>query len=264
MVADRRVGDIRMKISIVTGASSGMGREFVKQMSAKKEVDEIWAVARRKDRLEQLAAELETPVRAIACDLTNGDDINALRAKLEEEKPDVYMLVNCAGFAKFGNFGDISPEDEINMIDLDVRALVLMTQMVVPYMNQGGHIVQIASTAAFQPLPQMNVYAASKAFVYSYSRALNKELEIKGIGVTTACPGWTKTEFFDVAEKNAKADAVHTFSFMAKPENVVKKALHDAEKNREMSVYGLFNKVHLFFSKILPDSAIMGVWRLLK
>lgn len=253
-----------MAIYIVTGASSGMGREFVLQLGAKREADEIWAIARREERLRELSESCETKVRPIAADLEKAEDIARIKSMLEAERPEVKILVNCAGFAKFGAFGTIAPEEEMAMIDLDVKALVLMTQAVVPFMPQGGHVLQVASTAAFQPLPEMNVYAASKAFVLSYARALNVELQTRGISVTAVCPGWTKTEFFDVAEKNADKNAVHSSPFMAEPQKVVSAAIKAAERERELSVYGITNKAHLFFAKILPAGFVMNAWGWMK
>jgi short-subunit dehydrogenase len=253
-----------MGIAIVTGASSGMGREFVKQICENKYADSVWAVARRAERLDELRASIGGMVRPVECDLTNRDDIKKLADMLGSERPRVDMLVNCAGFAKFGTYDQVSLDDTLNMIELDVRALVYLTQTALPYMEEKSRVVQIASTAAFQPLPGMNVYAASKAFVLSYSRALNDELQQRGISVTTVCPGWTKTEFFDVAEKNASKNTVGKTLFMSTPEHVAASALKAANGHREMCVPGITNKIHLFFSKIIPDSLIMRIWKMLK
>jgi len=253
-----------MGIAIVTGASSGMGREFVKQICEHKYADSVWAVARRAERLDELRASIGGMVRPVECDLTNRDDIKKLADMLGSERPRVDMLVNCAGFAKFGTYDQVSLDDTLNMIELDVRALVYLTQTALPYMEEKSRVVQIASTAAFQPLPGMNVYAASKAFVLSYSRALNDELQQRGISVTTVCPGWTKTEFFDVAEKNASKNTVGKTLFMSTPEHVAASALKAANSHREMCVPGITNKIHLFFSKIIPDSLIMRIWKMLK
>lgn len=253
-----------MKIAVVTGASSGMGKEFAKQIGAQKCVEQIWVIARRKERLEELQKEVDTPLRIFAYDLTNMDHINELKQVMDTEKPGIQLLVNCSGFAKFGDFEQVREQDALAMIDLDVRALVALTMACIPHMLPGGHIIEIASTAAFQPLPDMNVYAASKAFVLSYSRALNRELGKKGVSVTAVCPGWTKTEFFDVAQKDASKGAVKNFLFLSKPENVVARALKDAGREKDVSVYGVFNKLHMFFAKILPDSSIMTFWNAMK
>ena len=242
-----------------------MGREFVKQIDNRQMVDSIWAVARREERLKELADECETPVVAVQCDLTSEDDIKeSIAARITAEQHEVSLLINCAGFAKFGGFDEITAKDVAGMIALNISALVKMIEMCVPHMKPGGRIVNIASTAAFQPLPDMNVYAATKAFVLSYSRALNRELGEKDISVTAVCPGWTKTEFFDVARENADNNAMKSFTFMMKPEAVVKSALNAAQKRSEVCVPGLFNKFHLFFSKILPDSSIMTIWEAFK
>ncbi len=254
----------KMSIAIITGASSGMGREFTRQASAEAMADEIWVVARRRERLEELQSELQTPLRIFECDLTQKADIDVLRLALEQEEPDVSLLINCAGFAKFGAVGQVSAADSLAMIDLNVRALVEITELVLPYMKQEARIIQIASTAAFQPLPEMNVYAATKAFVLSYSRALNVELEERGISVTAVCPGWTKTEFFDVAEKGANKEAVHQFPFMLTPQAVAKRAYKDAAKRRAVSIPGVINVGHFVFSRLMPASLIMTFWGLMK
>jgi len=253
-----------MKIAIITGASSGMGREFVKQVSAAGEVDEIWAVARRMERLEELKSQVSVPLRPLAYDLAVPENVHEIISLLAKDKAEIHLLVNCAGFAKFGNYEQISERDTMSMIDLNIRALVELTLECIPHMAAGGMMIEIASTSAFQPLPDMNVYAASKAFVLSFSRALNRELGPKDISVTAVCPGWTKTEFMDVAGKNANAGAVKNFMFLSSPEKVVTKALKDAKKRREVSVYGITNIFHMIFAKILPASSIMTFWNFMK
>ncbi|MEA4853917.1 MAG: SDR family NAD(P)-dependent oxidoreductase [Christensenella sp.] len=253
-----------MGIAIVTGASSGMGREFVKQISAHGQMDEIWVVARRKERLEALRSEVKTPLRVLSLDLTQQSSIDEILQVLQTGNPQVRLLCNCSGFAKFGDFEEVSINDALAMIDVDIRALVAVTMACIPFMPSGSHIVEIASTAAFQPLPDLNVYAACKAFVLSYSRALNRELGKKGVSVTAVCPGWTKTEFFDVARKDASSSAVKNFFFPSKPENVVARALKDAYREREVSIYGVFNKLHWFFAKLLPASSVMTLWDAMK
>jgi short-subunit dehydrogenase len=131
-------------------------------------------------------------------------------------------------------------------------------------MKERACVVQIASSAAFQPLPHMNVYAACKAFVVSYARALNVELQQRGISVTAVCPGWTKTEFLDVAGESAPETAVGKFPFMSDPRRVVKSALRAAALRREICVPGLTTKIHLFFSRIIPNSLMMRIWNMLR
>ena len=172
-----------MNIAIVTGASSGMGREFVRQLGGYVSVDEIWAVARRASALETLKAETSVPVRPIVLDLLEASSFTELEALLEAEKPNVRLLVNAAGFGKFGAYRKIPVEDDCRMIDLNCKALLLMTRLCVPYMQPGSHILELDSLSAFQPVPYITTYAATKAFVLSYSRAMNRELKAQGIRV---------------------------------------------------------------------------------
>ena len=142
-----------MNIAIVTGASSGMGKEFVLQLGAYAQVDEIWAVARRKDALEALNALTKIPVRPISLDLCKEESFKELSTLLETEQPQVRLLVNAAGFGKFGAFHKIPVEQELQMIELNCKALVAMTRTVLPYMQSGSHILQLDSLSAFQPVP---------------------------------------------------------------------------------------------------------------
>ena len=149
-----------MKIAIVTGASSGMGREFVRQLQNYIQPDEIWAIARRKSALEALSAETSVPVRPIVLDLGKAESFREFSSLLEAEKPEVELLVNAAGFGKFGDFQGIPLEDDLDMIDLNCKALVAMTRIVLPYMHRGSHILQLDSLSAFQPVPYITTYGA--------------------------------------------------------------------------------------------------------
>ena len=180
-----------MKIAIVTGASSGMGREFVMQLSQYVQVDEIWAIARREDALKALKAAV--PVRPVPLDLCDSQSFTRFAALLEAEKPEVKLLVNAAGFGKFGRFDKIPMEEECRMIDLNCKALVAMTRVVLPYMHSGSHILQLDSLSAFQPVPYITTYGATKSFVLSYSRAMNRELKGTGVRMMAMNPGCVKT-----------------------------------------------------------------------
>lgn len=253
-----------MGIAIVTGASSGLGAEFVRQIDQSRDVDEIWGLARNVKQLEEVGAGCKCKFVSIECDLTNQADLQKVTQKLKNDNPDVRMLVNCAGFAKFGSYDQIAVGAELSMISLDVRAVVDLSLITIPYMKQGAMLVNIASAAAFQPLPGMNVYAASKAFVLYYSRGLNVELADKGVSVTAVCPGWTKTNFMKVAQTGADKDAVKSFWFMSTPQAVVKSALKAAHAHKAMCVPGAFTKVQWFFAKILPASTVMGIWNAIR
>lgn len=248
-------------IAIVTGASSGMGREFVRQLSGYVTVDEIWAVARREAALETLKAEVSVPVRPIVLDLLEAESFAALEALLASEKPNVKLLVNAAGFGKLGAWEKIPVEDECRMIDLNSKALLRMTRLCVPYMQPGSRILELDSLSAFQPVPYLTTYAATKAFVLSYSRGMNRELKPKGIRVMAMCPGWVKTEFFDHACQTNSGAEVQYFNRLFEAEDVVRTGLKDLyHSKKDCSVPGFSIKCQAFLVKLLPHSLVMNVW----
>ncbi|MBE6561721.1 MAG: SDR family NAD(P)-dependent oxidoreductase [Ruminococcaceae bacterium] len=246
-----------MKIAVITGASSGMGREFVRRIDSADVYDEIWVIARRRERLEALAAETNAVLRILALDLTKEESIDTYKSLLEKENPSVSVLVNCSGFGKFGAFADCSLEDYYDMIDLNVKALVAMTYVTLPYMAPGGQIYQIDSLSAFQPVPYINVYGATKAFVLSFSRALNAEVQDRGIRVMAVCPGWVRTEFFDHAVND---DTIKYYNKFFEPEEVVKTAMKDMKKGKDVSVCGFSVKAQVLAVKFLPHKTVMRIW----
>ena len=251
-----------MNIAIVTGASSGMGREFVLQLSSYVQVDEIWVIARRTDALESLKKEVSVPVRPIALDLCKDDSFTAMEALLTGEKPNIRLLVNAAGFGKFGSYRYISPEDECRMIQLNCTALVRMTRLCLPYMASGSHILQLDSLSAFQPVPFLNTYAATKHFVLAYSRGLNQELRGTGIRCMAMNPGWVKTEFFDHAFQTNDASEVQYFNYLYEAKDVVATGLKDLYRTRkDYSVHGLPIKGQVLLVKCLPHSIVMRIWQ---
>ena len=247
-------------IAIVTGASSGMGREFVLRLSRWEQFDEIWVIARREQALKALQQEVACPVRPIAMDLAEQESLRRYEALLAEEKPQVGLLVNCAGFGKFGRYDQIPLADSLGMIDLNARALVAVTELTLPYMPAGSKLVQLDSLSAFQPVPYLNVYAATKAFVLSYTRGLSRELRPRNIRVMAVCPGWVKTPFFDRAEQTSQK-AVTYFNHLWEAGDVVDTALHDLYRTKkDISIHGrpVRNQVRLV--KLLPHSLVMKVW----
>ena len=248
-----------MMIAVVTGATSGMGRESAIQLWEQfGGLNEIWAVGRRKDRLEQLKDSIGIPVRTFALDLTKEQDREILKTALEQARPQVKFLVNAAGFGKIGRTDGLSVSDQTGMSDLNCTALTAVTATVLPFMPQNSRIIQYASSAAFLPQPGFAVYAATKAYVLSYSRALNRELESRGISVTAVCPGPVKTEFFDIAQTTGEIPLYKQF-VMAKPDRVVKKAIRDSVAKRELSVYGWAMKAFYMFTKLLPHRFILDI-----
>lgn len=243
-------------IAIVTGASSGMGREFVKKLD-NENLDAIWVVARRADRLEELKNEVKTPIKVIACDLTK--NASTLFDILENEKPEIKILVNCSGYGKFGHTDAVPVEESLGMIDLNVKALVEVTQKAIPFMAKDSHIVELCSLSSFQPVPYLNVYASTKAFVLSYSQGLNAELKDRKIHVMAVCPGWVETEFFARAETEQK-DAVTYFNKIYKAKDVIDTAYKDMYKKKAVSVHGLRIKFQVLLVKLLPHSLVIKIW----
>lgn len=250
-----------MNIAIVTGASSGMGREFVLQLKNYVSVDEIWVIARRRAALESLKEESSLPIRPIVLDLCDSSSFSAMEALLAEEKPNVKLLVNASGFGKFGGFQKVSLEDDCKMIDLNCKALVMMTRLVVPYMAPGSHILQLDSLSAFQPVPYITTYGATKAFVLSYSRAMNRELKPLGIRCMAMNPGWVKTEFFNHACQTNDDNEVQYYNHLWEAKDVVATGLKDLYKTKkDYSVHGFPVRMQVRAVKLLPHSMVMNTW----
>lgn len=247
------------KIAVITGASSGMGREFVLQLDRDEQFDEIWVIARRAERLEVLRSEVRAALRPIPMDLTDTASFTRYSELLAAEKPNVAVLVNCSGYGKFGRGDTIPLDDTLGMIDLNCRALVAMTQLTLPHMGKGGRVYELDSLSAFQPVPYLNVYAASKAFVLSYSRGLNVELKPRGIRVMAVCPGWVKTEFFDRAE-TSEEKVITYFNHLYEADEVVTRALRDMKKGKDVSICGAPIRRQVRLVKLLPHRMVMAVW----
>ena len=250
------------KVIVVSGASSGMGKEFLLQILEKeKDIDEVWAIARREDRLKELKKEVSDKIIPLKLDLTNEEDLLKYKNKLEKEKPNIIILANCAGFGIFDHSENISTPLKLNMIDLNVKAPVSMIDYSLPYMKEGSKIMNICSCAGFQPIPYINDYAATKSYLLSYSRALNKELKYRKIHVLAVTPFWTKTEFFDRAIDEDKKKVVIKYVAMYNPKDVMTLAIKDLYNNKkDISIYGGMNKFQRILTKILPHSLVMKVW----
>ena len=254
-----------MNIIIITGASSGMGVEFALQLDNvfDESVDEIWMIARRKKEMLEIAQHMEHTTRVLDMDVTNELHIDKFRRLLKEEKSVIRMLVNCAGYGVMGKFTKLEENEQLGMLDVNCKALTQMTYMCIPYMRKNSRILQVASSAAFLPQPDFAVYAASKAYVYSFSRALNRELRSKKIYVTAVCPGPVDTPFFNIAEKNGKILTIKKMA-MAKADKVVEKAIKDSYYKRESSVYGVIIRFCEIFSKIVPHKIVLTLTEIIK
>jgi len=243
------------KVALITGASAGLGVEFARQLS--KRGHRLVLAARRKERLEELAKELGN-ARVVAIDLSKKDAAAKLMADVAAIGEEVELLINNAGFGLIGRFAELDAKRERQMIDLNVATLTDLCRAVAPQMiaRKSGGILNVASTAAFQPGPKMAVYFATKAFVLSLSEALHEELKPHGVSVTCLCPGPTRTEFGDVAGfgGNGMFDRVA----MESPA-VVKAGLHGLNKNRAVVVPGVVNKIGAASTRFAPRSVVRKI-----
>ena len=249
--------DNKKNIAIISGASSGMGKDFVLELDSQFAFDEIWVIARRKERLEELKNLVKSNVVVLAYDLTKKESFDEIKSLLEKEKPHIKYLVNASGFGKFAASQDVEMIDQINMVDLNVKAMMLLTHICIPYMGNGTNVIQVSSQSAWQPIPYINVYAATKAFVLHYSRALNAEL--KNVHVMALCPFWTKTEFFDhaVDEENK---VIKKYTCLYDSKKVVKRAIRDSKTKKDVSLYGFNSKFNVVLAKVLPHRFVMWYW----
>ncbi len=231
---------MKMNIAIITGASSGIGMELARQIDGRlAKTDEIWLLARRKEPLEAAAAHMHIKTRVIPIDLTCEKELRRFSEVLDISRPKITVLVNCAGTGRHGSFERQSEEDVTEMLRLNIDALTRLTQICLPYMRKGSRILQFSSGAAFVPQADFAVYAASKAYVYSYSRALYKELKRRGIYVTTVCPGPVKTPFLEKAYKNGEPISRLKQKTMVNAKTVAAQAIKDCANKKAVSICGL-------------------------
>lgn len=247
-----------MTVTVLTGASSGLGKAFFEALCADVPTDEIWVIARRRERLEALAAaHPQRAVRILPLDLTKNESFAALQALLEAEKPQVKALINNAGFGKLGNVADVPGTAAAGMVDLNCRALTVLSTLILPYMQKGSFLLNVCSIAAFVPNTRLTVYSSTKAYVFSFSTALRKELKPRGINVLAVCPGPMATEFLPVA--GIENGASKTFERLpyCDPEKVAKTALKKAQKGRAVYTPRGFYKFYRVLAKLLPHNWLM-------
>ena len=249
------------KIAIVTGASSGIGKEFFLELiSREPTLEEVWVIARSEDKLLALQELSPIPLRVLALDLSKSESIAVLEKTLQDETPDIRYLICASGFGRFCAVDDDKREVLENMVDLNCRSIVGVTKAVAPYLSQGSVALLVASVAAFQPIPYIATYAASKAFVLSYGRAWNRELKkSRGARCLCVCPFWTKTAFFDRAL--SENTVVKKYAVMYEPKQIVTRAFKDLKKkNRDVSIHGAYTKAQSLLIKLLPHKWVINIW----
>ncbi len=246
-----------MKIAVVTGASSGIGREFVYAVDKKYTFDEIWVIARRAERLEELKGKCRNTIRPVALDLAADADLKAYAELLEKEKPEIALLVNAAGCGVFGPFEEKDLDALLHSARLNALSLTAMCHLSLPCMKSGSAIINMGSNSSWQPVPYQAVYGASKSYVLSLSRAIGRELRPRGVHVMCVCPGWIKTEF----QQHAKHDEyIRYVDRWYGPEEVAAQAMKDLEKKKTVSILGAPVRRQVALVKHLPVDMVMDIW----
>lgn len=246
-----------MNIAVITGASSGIGRELVTALDREYTYDEIWLIARREDRLKELAATLKNKARTICLDLIQSESYQIYRELLEKERPVISLLVNNAGSGTFGPFEQCDLNALMNNTDLNAKALMAFCHMSIPYMKEGSGIINIGSNSSWQPVPYQAVYGASKAYVLSFSRAIGRELKRLGIHVMCVCPGWIKTEFQAIAGHDNHIRYVDRWY---EASEVAAQTVKDYKKKKKISILGAPVRNQVRLVKLLPVDLVMEIW----
>ena len=246
-----------MKIAVITGASAGIGREFVYAVDRQEQFDEIWVVARRRERLEELQAVCRNRIRPVPLDLSELSSVDEYKSLLEAEQPEVALLINAAGCGVFGPFAEKDLQKQLKSATLNALALTAMCHVSLPCMREGGRIVNMGSNSAWQPVPYQTVYGASKSYVLNFSRALWRELRPRGIHVMCVCPGWIKTEFQAVAQHD---EYIRYVDRWYGPAEVADQALKDLKKKKLVSILGHPVRRQVRLVKFLPVKLIMRIW----
>ena len=248
-----------MTTAVITGASSGLGKEYINAIIAQyPSVDAFWLIARRKDRLKEIAEEHpDKTIAAISLDLSKEESLRLFEQLLKEQNPEIKVLVNNAGFGKGVDFFSSQSEVMANMVDLNCRALTVMTRLCLPYMLDDSLVLNISSIAAFAPIPRMSVYSGTKSYVSAFSKALHDELRPRGIKVTAVCPGPMETEFWDVAGLPEGRSRLIDRLPKVDPKAVAEGSLRAAKRGRLTYTKGFFYKFYHVLSKVLPHGFLM-------
>lgn len=238
------------RIAIITGASSGMGPIYAREIDKRQDVDEIWLIARSRTALDEVKSQLKySKGRVLAYDLTDHETMRGIEETLRDDEPEVKWLINNAGFGAVGRFEGTNIHNQLDMIKLNVEVVTELTHLVLPFCKKGSRIIQVASVAAFFPIKDWAVYAATKSYVLSFSNALYGELKEKGITVTALCPGPMRTKFFETS--GSTKEQTSNLMFMYDPEKVVLRSMKDCVKGKMISTYGGLMKTLIFSGRLI-------------
>ena len=247
-----------MKTVIITGASSGLGREYFIEAAKIFPNAEFWLIARRVDKLEETAAAVpEAKVRIIECDLASTEGLKAFEASLAALKPEIELFVNNAGFGKLGYVAETDAYIQRAMVSLNCGTLTALSAMCAGYMQKGGSIINVASIASFVPNPRMTVYSSTKAYVLAFSKGLREELKKSGVNVLAVCPGPMHTEFMDVAhitDENSKT--FRTLPY-CDAKTVAKVSIRKAMNGKAVYTNKFLYKFYRVLAKLAPHNLMM-------
>ena len=246
-----------MRVAVITGASSGLGKEYVYcLLKSRPDLDRIFIIARREEKLKEIA-EVSPKIVPVPLDLTSPDFAENYRKILIENDADVKVLINNAGFGKLGLFEDIPAKENAGMVRLNCEAFTIVAYETLKFMKEGAEIINTCSIASFAPNTRMAVYCSTKAYVMSFSRALREELRSRKINVLSVCPGPMDTEFLPIA--NIEPGVSGTFDSLPRVnvKKIAEKSLLASSKKRAVYTCTIFYKFYRLISKILPTSLIM-------
>ena len=239
-------------IAIITGATGDIGEEFVKALLG--EVDRIWAVGRSEEKLRALREKYGEKIVPVRADLSCTKEVLALCRLIEAEKPPLRFLINNAGVAKMAPVADFSLAEIDRMLEINIKAATFLCRACIPCMQKGAYILNVASASAFQPNPYIALYSASKSFLLSFTRSLN--MELPDVQCTAVCPGWVDTQMLPGRSDGRKA----RYPGMVSPEKVVKAALRDCKKGKDVSVCSPLFRYLRLYSKLMPHRLVMRQW----
>jgi len=246
-----------MKIAVITGASAGLGREFLRCLPKYyPNIEEVWIIARRADKLEEAAKECSIPCRIIPLDLTTDESYDKLAIQAAELKPEVLMLINNSGCGYLGNVGEDELYRQTRMVDLNIKGLTAVTHLLIPYMPRGAKIINVSSIASFCPNARMTVYSSTKAYVTSFTLGLGEELKERGITATAVCAGPMDTSFIELGGIKGNSKTFDILPY-CDPAKVADGALVAAKHGRSVYTPTAFYKLYRVLAKILPVKLMM-------